>query len=112
MGCKSKIHVDALQLQLIKLSSRQSRDMEARPNRCKGANAELLSVLYDVNKLRVKTDCARDRKKCLMKHLYKPMDAIDNRVEEVGACSNNKVEQAQRSLREVSTSEKPLKIRS
>ena len=49
--CNSKMQVDALKVKLSKLSSQQSRDMEVPPKRCRAANAELLSVLYNINYL-------------------------------------------------------------
>ena len=104
--CNSKMQVDALKVKLSKMSkmsSQQSRDMEVPPKRCRAANAELLSVLYNINYLRVTTDCGRDRNISLMKSLNKLMNAIYNGVEEAAAYRNNKVEQAQRRLREVDT---------
>ena len=66
--------------------------MGAHPSRCRAENAELLSILYDVNKLPVTTVYLRDSKKFLMKRLSKLMDAIDNRVEEAALYRSEKQE--------------------
>lgn len=102
---KSKIGVKALKDQLGELSGQQSRDMEVRSSRCRAANAERLSILYDVNKCQVATDCATDMMKSLMKGFNKLMDAIEDKVEEAAGYRNNKEEK-------LALRQRPLKIRS
>ena len=72
------MQVEEVNDQLGKLSNKQSRDTEARPSRCRAADAELLSNIYNVNKLQVTTVCARYRNRFLMKRLNNLMDISIN----------------------------------
>ena len=76
------MRVEALEDQLGKLSGQRSRELEARPRRCRAADALLLHILCDINKLQGTKDCTEDRKKSLVKRLNELLDVIDNKVEE------------------------------
>ena len=56
------MQVEVLEDQLFTLDSQQSRDMEARPSKCRAANFEVSRILYDMDRIQVMTAVSKHKK--------------------------------------------------
>ena len=72
------MQVEVLEDQLFTLDSQQSRDMEARPSKCRAANFEVSRILYDMDRIQVMTAVSKHKKEAIsiMEQLDKLMDII------------------------------------
>ena len=101
---KDEIRVEALEDKLSAMDSQQSRDMEVSPRKCRAANAELSTILFNMNKLQATTVVTKHKKKAIRKCLDKLMDIIDDKMVETTTYRDRKEEQLR--LRDMSVQAK------